>query len=324
LSDDIRPRFKLGRIRPKVRRPTLRLAAYLDHAIAASTLPASTNYAAKAGPSLKQIYMNDQLGCCVISGKFHALGVWSGNDSGTPIVATDQEVVSAYHTICGPGDNGCNIGDVLDYWKASGIKMGGQVHKIDAYVEVDPSNQDEVKAAIYLFTGLPLGLNLPSAWENVDDGGIWDVPSGFGARIVGGHDVEAVDFNETGVVISTWGGLRTITWAAMANSRYVEEAYAVLSPDWYGSDKLAPCGLDVATLQADLAKLGGGVIPSIDPPAPVPTPTPVPVGPTLDEVIRAVAAGIASLAPYEGENVVDQVSLAAISALQSVWASGGS
>ncbi len=48
---------------------------------------------------------------------------------------------------------------------------------------------------------------------------------------------------------------------------------------WYGCDKLAPCGIDASTLKVDLAKLGGGILPPIDPPVP-PTPTPpVPVPP---------------------------------------------
>jgi hypothetical protein len=324
LSDDIRPRFKLGRIRPKARPLALRLGAYLDRSLAAATLPPSVDYTTKAKAAIAEMYLNDSLGDCVVAGLGHSIGIWSGNDTGNPVIATDNEIQAAYRTICGPGDNGCVITDVLDYTRDHGVTLGGKLHKIDSYVAIDHTVGDEIKAGIYLFGVVKLGINLPAGWEQTDDGGVWDIPSGLKARIIGGHDVEACGYSDEGVVISTWGGLRTITWAAFTSTRYVEEAYALLGPDWYGSDKLAPCGLDVVTLQADLAKLSSGVIPPIDPPAPEPTPTPVPVGLTLDQAIRAVAAGIASLAPYEGENVADQVELAAISALQSAWASGGS
>src|SRR6185312_3355886 len=73
--------------------------------------------------------------------------------------------------------------------------------------------------------------------------------------------------------------LRTITWRAFQSRQWLEECYAILAPDWYGNDQLAPCGVDAATLQADLAKLGGGVIPDIGPAPTPPTPPRPPVPP---------------------------------------------
>jgi hypothetical protein len=83
------------------------------------------------------------------------------------------------------------------------------------------------------------------------------------------------------VLISTWGGLRTITWSAFQARTWVSELYCLLAPLWYNNDRLAPNGVDVATLQADLAKLSGGVIPDVGPPpGPVPPPpNPGPVTP---------------------------------------------
>ncbi len=81
---------------------------------------------------------------------------------------------------------------------------------------------------------------------------------------MGGHDIPAVGYSPKGVTISTWGGTRLVTWPAMLSTRWFEECYAILSPDWYGSDKLAPHGVDAATLKADLAKLGGGTVPPIE------------------------------------------------------------
>jgi hypothetical protein len=61
----------------------------------------------------------------------------------------------------------------------------------------------------------------------------------------------------------------TITWNAFLSTRWIEELYFELAPDWYNQDNLAPNGIDVATLKKDLQMINGGNIPPIDPPAPV-------------------------------------------------------
>lgn len=293
---------KLGRVRPKARPQCLAFGHYLKRMEGAVLPPPVVDYSAKAMASLSQMLGNDQWGDCVIAGKLHQLGIWSGNDAdhdppGT-VVASTQEAVSQYHAICGPGDNGCNIADVLNVFKSRGLRAGGRVYTIDGYVSVDWTNKLEVQVALYLFGSLTLGINLPQAWLDAPDGGLWDATN---SRIVGGHDVCAVGYNETGVVIATWGGLRTITWAAFTSQRWVEEAYAQLAPLWYGSDKLAPCGVAAATLQADLAKLADGTIPPLDPsPEPHPEPPPLPPGPPVPPpaaplVVTGTASGVISV-----------------------------
>lgn len=284
------PAGKFGRIKPKqivegdkfkvvvspsgTRHVVPKLAAYMKPATVA--LPTTVDYATKAMASIGRMYKNDSLGDCVIAGKMHQLGVWSANDSdsGGVVLATDAEVVSQYHSICGAGDNGCVITDVLDTMKSKGMTAGGKSYKIDGYVSIDNTNVNEVKTALYLFGSLTLGIDLPSAWANSSNNGIWDTTN---TGIVGGHDVPAVGFNDTGVVIATWAGLRTITWKAFTSKKWITELYAQLAPLWYGSDKLAPCGVDAVTLKTDLDALGGGTIPPVTPPVP---PIPVPVPPT--------------------------------------------
>lgn len=274
---------RLGRRPPSPNTPApLRLSRYLSLA-GATPPPAKVDYWSKAGPSLSRMYLNDQYGDCVIASKHHGIGVFTGNDAAAVALATDNEVYQQYQTICGPGDNGCVITEVLDYWKSRGLTASGVKHTIDGYVSVDWRNKLEVQIAIYLFGHLSIGINLPSAWANgASPGGTWDVTA---TGIVGGHDVAVVGYDEKGVQISTWGITPpiTITWAAFTSSRYLDECYAVLSPDWYGSDKVAPMGLDAARLIADLATLGGGSVPNIDPPAPPPVP-PVPPYPPVPPV----------------------------------------
>lgn len=260
---------KLGRKPPTVEiRKALHLSAYLD--LAAITLPETVDYHTKSSASLSRMYLNDQYGDCVIAGKYHTVGVWSGNDGPATVVGTDAEVLASYHAICGAGDNGCVITEVLDAMKSGGLPFNGVRHGIDGYVAVDWTNREMVKAALYLFGNITLGINLPSAWTSAST---WDVTT---SGIVGGHDVAAVGYRFDGVVISSWGKLFVITWAAFTSRKWLEEAWVLLGPDWYGSDKVSPSGVNVAALQADLAAIGQGKIPTVDP---TPTPTPTPVGP---------------------------------------------
>jgi hypothetical protein len=103
---------------------------------------------------------------------------------------------------------------------------------------------------------------------------VWDINPG--GLVAGGHDVTLLGWNGTGVLLSSWGSLYTMTWAAVLSTKYLDEAYAILSPDWYGSDNISPQHIDVVALKTDLALIGGGTLPPIPSPSPTPTPTPTP------------------------------------------------
>ncbi len=267
---------RLGRIRPKAQASCLKLSSYLPAELDAGTgelsaaiLPASTNRREKAAASAARMYLNDRYGCCVISGKAHGFGLWSANDtdSGGIVFATDQEILNQYHAFCGAGDNGCNIASVLDIIKSKGFVMGGKTYKIDGYVSVDNTKKELTKAALYIFGCLTLGIDLPQAWTSA---AVWDVTN---TRIVGGHDVTAVDFDEQGVYISSWGRIYLITWAAFLSQKWITELYAMLAPLWYGADGVTLIGMKVDVLKADLAKIASGIIPDIvDPVPPGPMP----------------------------------------------------
>ncbi len=271
--------FCLGMVSPKSPPQVLRFKMYRT-LLATTPPPAVVNYGQKAASSLARMYLNDREGCCVISGETHQIGVVTGNDSPVCVVATDAEIQQMYNLLkAGPGDSGCIITDVLNYKKSHGMLAAGKAHKIDGYVAVDLTNRVEVQVATYLFGGITLGLNLPGAWSSsARPGFTWDNTN---SPPVGGHEIVAYGYNGIGVLVSTWGMTGTVTWAALANTSIFTEGYAQLSPEWYGSDKLAPCGVDASTLAADLAKLGGGVIPPIPDPNPTP-PDPVPPAPVPD------------------------------------------
>lgn len=285
---------RLGRIRPRAVQEVGRMKAIIapsgkvhfvprlshvyDEAADRDPPPESIDWSPKAAAALSRMYLNDQEGDCVIAGKYHKLGTWTGNESGTPIVATDDEVQQSYQTICGPGDNGCNIADVMDYWKTTGLVAGEKRYKIDGFVSVDQTNSKLLKVAIQLFGGLTLGVNLTSDCTNSGPGVVWN----FRGQIVGGHDVFAYGYNAQGVLISTWGSVGTlIPWAVMTKrvtqEAGVEEVYTALSPDWYKNQNLAPNGINAQQLRDDLAQIGGGNVPP-NPPNP---PPPTPPGPSM-------------------------------------------
>lgn len=273
----------LGRKRPRVLPQSLKMAAFWDPSRMTAQPPASINRRDKAALSLSRMYRNDVKGCCVISGKAHLLGLVSSNDpdSGGIILAADAEIDQQYEKICGPGDNGCYISEVLNVFKSKGFQAGGKMYRIDGYVSVDNTNITKTKVVQVIFGASTIGINLPQAWTQ---NAVWDVTN---TQIVGGHDVTPIDYDEKGVYVSSWGRIYLMTWAAWTNAKWIEEYYAILAQSWYNNDQMAPSGFDVARLQAALQTLGGGGIPDIEI-TPPPPPPPPPPGPTTDQYVLAL------------------------------------
>lgn len=289
---------KLGRISPpdlQLRKAkTLHFSNYFNPRGLTTPPPGSINRREVASASISRMYLNDHYGDCVIAGKAHALGVWSANELGSSqiVLATDSEILTQYHSVCGPGDNGCVITNVLDYMRTTGFLADGKRYSIDGYVSVDWTNKLETQVVQYIFGAGTIGVNLPVAWTQ---NAIWDVTD---TGIVGGHDVTPIDYDENGVYVASWGRIYQITWAAWQSKRWLEEYYAVLAPLWYAKDNLSPSGIDVAGLKADLDALGGGTIPDIGPTPPTPPtppdppPVPTPVNPIFHLTFsRSVRSG---------------------------------
>jgi hypothetical protein len=280
---------KLGRIRPDILPAMPRFRSFFDESVMAAPPPTSINRRDKAAASLARMYLNDRYGCCVISGKGHALGLWSANDSdsGGQVQATDQEIYSQYQGICGPGDNGCIITRVLDVMRSRGFIAGGKAFKIDGYVAVDHTSKLETQVVQILFGAGTIGINLPDAWTKNN---VWDVTT---SRIIGGHDVTPIDYDDRGVYVSSWGRIYLMTWAAWVSTRWVDEYYAILAPLWYGADGLAPNGVNVQGLRDALNKLGQGQVPPLPDPNPPPVTGKVRV--TLDVDATAKTASVVSV-----------------------------
>jgi hypothetical protein len=196
--------------------------------------------------------LNDVEGDCTCAGAGHMIQEWTAY-AGNECVPTDDQIQAVYEAVGGyvPGDpttdNGCNMQDVLNYWRNTGIAG----HKIAAYVSVDYTNLTEVKQAIALFGNVYLGVNLP---VSVQGAASWELPEPDDPNGVpgswGGHCITSPKYDADKITVWTWGKALDMSWDFLL--KYGEEAWAVLSNDWTESSGLAPSQFDLATLQSDL------------------------------------------------------------------------
>ena len=268
--------FKGGRIRP-AGPPKLHLHNYITESLPPP--PSTVDYSAAAPKSLANVYLNDQLGDCVIAGGYHVLGVLTGN-AGDEFVATDDQIKSDYTAACGPGDQGCDEQTTLDYWTKTGFVNGD---KILGYIGVDATNKTLLQQGLFLFENLYFGVELPDQWVNPmpqSPGFVWDVAGdpdpGYG------HCIMGVGYTSQGVKIDTWAMFGTVTWAALAKYMVTSaggEAYVIVSEAMLAKGQTkAPNGFLWYDLVSDFNSLGGN-IPLPPQPEPTPTPTPAPVPP---------------------------------------------
>jgi hypothetical protein len=267
------------------------MSRYLDHSTL-PTPPPTCDYRAKASASLSNIFKNDTLGDCVIAAIAHAVGVATGN-AGSTRVFTDQEIIALYTAIGGYNpsdpstDQGCDELTALAYWQQNGAPIGGD--KIAGYVAVDPTNEAEVNAAIWLFENLMLCAELPDSWTQVSGSGfVWDCDT---PNPNNGHAFMSASYDSVGPGIETWGLSGSILRAAMSSNITTAaggSCYAVLMSDsiMKASGK-APNGFDWEQLCADFDAIGGAVQ------VPV-SPTPA-KGPTKAQVLAAMETALDAL-----------------------------
>jgi hypothetical protein len=238
---------KLGKLPVRYDVRTLKLAKYV--AAAMPTPPKICNWT--KGIKSYGMMLNDNLGDCAIAAPAHQVQIWTMNASKEHTIS-DNDVLKAYEAVGGykPGhpdtDNGCNMLDVLNYWRKTGISD----HKINAYAAIDLKYLDHFLQGVYLFGGSYIGLQLPtsaqgqSVWKYTGDKpGTW-----------GGHAVEVVAYDSYYFTCITWGKLQKMTHEFF--TVYADEAYAILSKEWIEKNKLSPNHFDISQLEADLAQIG--------------------------------------------------------------------
>lgn len=253
--------FKLGRKRAVARCPHFKLHHYLTNL---PMPPTSCNYGNAAAPALARVYLNDQLGDCVIAGMQHVEGVLTANASPTagPALFSDLNTQWLYECIGGYNpddpstDGGCDEQTALNFWQTKGLEPNGN-GKIAAWIAVDGTNAIETSLALWLFENLIFGVELPEDWITPfpsRPGFLWDVAGPPEAS--NGHCFIAYGYDPGYKRISTWGMTGILTDAAIAKYAVPSvygQVYAVLSMDAIDKASLkAPNGFDWDQLRADM------------------------------------------------------------------------
>lgn len=224
----------------------------------------STNYTSdvsRQSPGGWGILGNDQYGCCVESAEGHFLMQRTAN-AGTIVIPTAEEVLALYTAETGftpsnpNSDQGTSMASDALYMCSTGL-LG---HKADATGWVNPANLANLQWCIQLFGGIGLGVNLPqSALDQFNANQAWAVVADDGG-IVGGHDIFASKYDGSFVYCITWAELVAVTpeWIL----KYADEAHGLVFLDWIEATGVAPSGLNLVQLVADLQQLsvpqGGG------------------------------------------------------------------
>lgn len=243
--------YKLGKLPPKQNARTLKLSTYLGERMPPPP-PNKVWREYKVPPDAWGMYANDRIGDCTCAAIAHMLMLVTAH-TGKMVVPTEDEVIKAYSAISGfdpvsgMNDNGAAITDVLEFWRSVGIAG----HKILAWAQIDHTNIQQVKQAIWLFGGIDIGVNLPvSAMEQLDSGQSWNVLQNDGG-IDGGHSIPNFGYGALGTNCITWGARQGMSWGWFRS--YVDECYAVITEDWFDQTSgNTPSGFNLAQLEADL------------------------------------------------------------------------
>ena len=249
--------YKLGKKKAIHNPKALLLADYLDLTAVLPSIPQHCYWGAKI--KTWPMMLNDSLGDCTCAAAGHLVQLWTADES-TEVDLSDSTILEAYEGACGynPNDPSTDQGGVetvvLDYWKKTGI--GG--HKLFAYLALEPGNISLIKASIFLFGGVYIGVGLPlSAQSQSNPGGCWSVAPG-GTNTAngavgswGGHAIPVIGYNDNVLTVVTWGSIQYMTYNFW--NLYCDEAYAPLSEDWAptAAGTVAPEGFDLEQLEED-------------------------------------------------------------------------
>lgn len=228
---------------------------------------------------------NDQWGDCGPVAVANLRALVSKYLTGFEQYPTLDDVLDLYRRSGNPNfptdDNGVDMQTMLEELHRNGIGVTNPV-KCIAFAKVNIDNLDEVRAAIAIFGGLLLGVDLDVAQQSQTDSPakVWDYVAG--SPEWGGHAVLAGSYtSETGsapdIGIESWAQVLRMTdnfW-----SHQTMEAWVVIFPEHLGTTQFM-AGVDLNALAADYRTLTGDPLPLPTPPAPAPSPSPVPPSPS--------------------------------------------
>jgi hypothetical protein len=238
----------LGKLPVRTDVRTLTLARYVDGAVLPSP-PGELDLSERV-PGWP-MYANDRVGDCTTAAAGHMIEAWTAEGRGRVVEISEHAVLDAFEHVKlvdpATGEEGAIVLDVLNWWRKHGIGR----HRIGAYARISRHDHRLVRTAAWLFGGVYIGLQLPLSAQGQET---WDWPGSLTGPdrpgSWGGHAVDVVRYDDATITVVTWGRLKEMTWSFW--DRYVDEAYALLSPDFLDHGR-APNGFDLNALRADLA-----------------------------------------------------------------------
>jgi hypothetical protein len=255
------PKYKLGKLAPKVHPKTLNFSAFLK--ADAPEPPEKLFREYKIPDDSWYLYGNDTIGDCTLAAVAHLLMLMTAH-TGKMFTPSRESIIGAYSAITGydpnqvqsdgtnPTDTGAAITDVLSYWQNTGIAG----HKILAWAQIDYTNLLHMKQGAYIFGANDVGVQLPGdAQTQFAANQPWTVNPEVKQFIEGGHCIIQPGYGSDGSDYVTWGrGYQKATneW----NQTYVDEAYVVITRDWlWNADGLAPNSMNLDALVAAIREL---------------------------------------------------------------------
>ena len=232
----------LGKLRPIHDSRTLQIERYLPAALP----PPPPSCTRTTNIKKWGVCGNDQYGDCVFATAAHEILLWNAIELGNTTPIADSAVIAMARHL--HGLDGYAILDRLNYWRKNGM----WAHQIHAFADIACGAIEKHRQAIHIFGCSDIGLQLPEAWKKP---GVWDVGHGrqYERGSWGGHSVPLTDYDEDVFYCITWGQPQAITPAAV--TCYCDEAYAVISKDWYAKNQNSPTEIDINSLDADLAEI---------------------------------------------------------------------
>lgn len=251
--------FKLGR-NPSKPEVLARLPKAAAHMANIGPVPDIVDWSRDVAPTVWGLYENDKIGDCTACGVAHCMIGWESlwASPATPMVfPTDDEVVTVYENFgydptqtqpdgTNPTDQGATCADVLNLWHNKGYVLGGALNRLMAHATVNPHNHDEVRAALYCFGSLYIGVALREAQMTEQ---VWQTVDG---PIAGGHCVTIHRVDQDGGLLCSWGQLFRFTWSWFDGC--IGECHAPLNSVWVHAGG-APQGLGVSSLEAEMVTL---------------------------------------------------------------------
>jgi hypothetical protein len=254
--------FRFGRKRPSLEKRLghKKMARYMTE----EPVPDHDWSTLCAASAISDVLGNDSLGDCTAAGAGHLIDVFTAG-GGAPTAVTAAQAIAFYSLSTGynPADPSTDQGGdevtVLTTWRDQGFDGHG-AHAIAGFVQVDPTNVLELRAACYHFGGLYFGLELPDTYTNPfpsANGFVW----GSGTPDPNqGHCVVGFGANSTGILIDSWGLKGTLTYEAITQlcaDSAGGMVFAVIEPEWVSKvSGASPSSLNWTQIQADFNLLG--------------------------------------------------------------------